>query len=120
MASAMMSPMVLSLLAEMVPTWAISLWSLIGLEMLFSSSTSDLNGLVDAALDLHRVVPGGNQLGALAVDGLGEHGGGGGAVAGHVGGLGGDFLDQLRAHVLELVFQFDLLGDGYAVLGDER
>ena len=115
----MMSPMVLSLLAEMVPTWAISLWSLIGLEMAFSSATSDFHGLVDAALDLHRVVPGGHELGALAVDGLGQHGGGGGAVTGDVGGLGGDFLDELGAHVLELVFEFDFLGDGDAVLGDE-
>src|SRR5882762_6257774 len=31
-ASAMMLPIVLSPLAEMIPTWAISLWSLVGLE----------------------------------------------------------------------------------------
>src|SRR5208282_4378516 len=37
-ASAIMSPMVESLLAEMVPTWAISLRSLVGLERLLSSS----------------------------------------------------------------------------------
>jgi hypothetical protein len=43
-------------------------------------------------------------------DGLGQHGGGGGAVTGDVGGLGSDFLDHLRAHVLELVLEFDLLG----------
>ena len=43
-----------------------------------------LDGLVDAALDLHRVVPGGDELGAFAVDGLGENGGGGRAVAGDV------------------------------------
>ena len=30
------------------------------------------------------------------------------------------FLDELRAHVLERVFQLDLLGDGDAVLGDGR
>jgi hypothetical protein len=35
-------------------------------------------------------------------------------------GLGGDFAHHLRAHVLELVFQFDFLGDGHAVLGDAR
>ena len=34
------------------------------------------------------------------------------------GGLGSDFLDHLRAHVLELVLELDLLGDGNAVLGD--
>src|SRR3954465_10795988 len=37
-ASAMMLPMVVSPLAEMMPTWAISLWSLVGLESFFSSS----------------------------------------------------------------------------------
>jgi hypothetical protein len=52
--------------------------------------------------------------------GLGQQGGGGGAVAGHVVGLGGDFLYQLRAHVLKRVLQLDLLGDGNAVVGDER
>jgi hypothetical protein len=35
-------------------------------------------------------------------------------------GLGGDFAQHLRAHVLELVFEFDFLGDGHAVLGDAR
>ena len=35
--------------------------------------------------------------------GLGQNGGGGGAVTGHVGGLGGNLFDHLRAHVLELV-----------------
>src|SRR3954469_7444731 len=39
-ASAMMLPMVVSPLAEMMPTWAISLWSLVGLESFFSSSTT--------------------------------------------------------------------------------
>ncbi len=51
---------------------------------------------------------------------LRQHGGGGGAVAGVVGGLGSDFLHHLRAHVLERVSQFDFLGDGDAVLGDGR
>ncbi len=77
------------------------------------------HGLVDAALQLHRVVTGGHQLGALTVDGLGQHSGGGGAVTGHVGGLAGNFLHQLCAHVLELVLQLDLFGNGHAVLGDQ-
>ena len=76
------------------------------------------HGLVDAALQVHRVHAGGHVLHAFADDGLGQHGGGGGAVTGDVGGLGSDFLDHLRAHVLELVLQFDFLGDGHAVLGD--
>jgi hypothetical protein len=56
---------------------------------------------------------------AFAHDRLGQHGGGGGAVAGDVGGLGGDFLDELGAHVLVGVVQFDFLGDGHAVLGHD-
>ncbi len=50
----------------------------------------------------------------------GQNGRGGGAVAGLVVGPGSDFLDHLRAHVLELVFQFDFLGDRHTVLGDAR
>jgi len=34
--------------------------------------------------------------------------------------LGSNFLDHLCAHVGELVFQFDFLGDGNAVLGHGR
>ena len=52
-------------------------------------------------------------------DGLSQQGGGGGAVAGHVVGLGGDLLHQLSAHVLKGVLQLDLLGDGDAVVGDQ-
>jgi hypothetical protein len=42
----------------------------------------------------------------------------GGAVAGDVVRLGGDFLEQLGAHVLEWVLELNLFGDGYAVIGD--
>jgi hypothetical protein len=63
-------------------------------------------------------VPGGDELRALAVDGLGEHGGGRRAVTGDVARLAGDFAHHLGAHVLESVLELDLLGDGDAVLGD--
>jgi hypothetical protein len=119
-ASAMISPMSASELAEIEPTWAISLLVVQGLESFFSSSTVAADGLVDAALEVHRVHAGGDELHAFAHDRLGQHGGGGGAVTGDVGGLGSDFLDHLRAHVLELVLQFDFLGDGDAVLGHGR
>jgi hypothetical protein len=78
-----------------------------------------LHGGVDAALEVHGVGAGHDELGALAVDALGQHGGGGGAVSGDVVGLGGDLLDHLGAHVLGLVLQLDLLGHGHAVLGDD-
>ncbi len=62
-------------------------------------------------------MPAANVLQAFADDGLGQHGRGGGAVAGVVGGLGSHFLDELGADVLELVFEFDFLGDRHAVFG---
>jgi hypothetical protein len=49
---------------------------------------------------------------------VGQHGRGRRAVAGDGAGLAGDLLDELHAHVLEGVFQLDVLGDGHAVLGD--
>jgi hypothetical protein len=76
------------------------------------------HGLVDAALQVHRVHAGGNELHAFADDGLRQHGGRGGAVTGGVAGLGSNFLDHLRAHVLELVLEFDFLGHRDTVLGD--
>ncbi len=79
-----------------------------------------LGAELDAALDLHRVGAGGDVLEALAQDGLGEHGGGGGAVAGDVGGLGSDLARHLGAHVLERILELDLLGDRDTVLGDVR
>ncbi len=41
-------------------------------------------------------------------------------VAGLVIGAGSHFLHHLRAHVLELVLELDVLGDGHAVFGDAR
>ena len=78
------------------------------------------DGLLDAALHGHRVGAGGDGLYAFAIDRLGQNGGGGGAVAGDVRGLGSHFAHHLRAHVFERVFQFDFLGYGDAVLGDGR
>ncbi len=65
-------------------------------------------------------MPAATALSALAHDGLGQHAGRGGAVAGDVVGLLGGLAHHLRAHVLELVLELDLLGDGDAVLGGAR
>ena len=78
------------------------------------------DGLFDAALERHRIGAGSHGLDAFAVDRLGQNGRGGGAVAGDVAGLAGDFLHHLRAHVLERVLQLDFLGHGHAVLGNQR
>jgi len=76
------------------------------------------NRQVDAALQVHRVHAGGNRLHALADQSLRQDRRGRGAVTGHVVGLRGHFAHHLGAHVLELVAELDLLGDGDAVLGD--
>jgi hypothetical protein len=76
-----------------------------------------LGRLVDAAGKRHGVGPGGDHAESLAIDGLGQHGGGGRAVAGHGVGLGGRFLDQLRAEVLIRIIEVDVLGHRNAVLG---
>ena len=75
---------------------------------------------IDAALQVHRVHAGGDQLEALLHDRGGQHRRGSGAIARIVTGLRGDLAHHLSAHVLELVFEFDLLRDGDAVLGDAR
>ena len=78
------------------------------------------HGHVDAALEVHGVHARGHGLGAFLDDRLRQNGRGRGTVAGNVVGLGGDFAHHLRAHVLELVLQFDFLGDRHTVLGDAR
>src|SRR5262245_12170129 len=72
---------------------------------------------IDATLKIHWVHAGGHRFPAFAHDRLSQHAGGGGAVAGHVVGFGGHLANHLGAHVLELVFKLDFLGDRYTVLG---
>ncbi len=48
------------------------------------------------------------------------NGSGGGAVAGDIGSLGGDFLHHLGADILKMIFELDFLGDRDAVFGDGR
>ena len=119
-ASAIFSPTSVSPLAEMMPTWAISLRARHGLRAALEVLDDLADGEIDAALQVHRVHAGRDRLHALADDRLGENRRGGGAVAGDVVGLRGHFAHHLRAHVLELVLELDLLGDGDAVLGDAR
>src|SRR3569832_1372309 len=88
-ASAMILPMASSELAEMVPTWAIALLSVQGLDIFLSSATA-----ADTALSIPRF----KSIGFMPA--------------------ASDFLHHLRAHVLELVLEFDLFRDGHAVLRD--
>ena len=82
--------------------------------------TRGLDGRFDASLEAHGVGAGGDVAQTFLDQGLGKHGGGGGAVTGDVVGLGGDFLHQLGTHVLEGVFELDLTSDGHTIVGDRR
>ena len=86
--------------------------------VLIALADDGFNSLVDTALQRSGVRAGRNGLDALAEDGLGQDGGGGGAVASDVRGLRSDFLDELCADVFDRVRELNLLGDGDAVLGD--
>ena len=94
---------------------------LLGLDLLgVGEQTLDdgRDGLLDTAAHGDRVGAGGDVAQALAHERLGEHGGGGGAVARDVVGLLGDLLDELGADLLVGLLELDLLGDGHAVVGD--
>ncbi len=76
------------------------------------------HGFLDAALQGHGVGARSNVLHAALDHGASQDGGGGGAVAGDVVRLGGDFLGELSAHVLPRVVEFDLLRDRHTVVRD--
>jgi hypothetical protein len=116
---AIISPISESPLAEIVPTCdLLARGNLLRFRLEFRDHGVD--GEIDAALQIHRIGAGRDGLCAFLDDGLSEKGGGGGAVAGGIGGLGSDLAHHLRAHILELVLELDLLGDGHTVLGDTR
>ena len=77
-----------------------------------------VNSRFDTFFQDHGVGAGHYVLHTFADHGLGQQGGGGGTVAGYVVGLGGNFFHQLGAHVFKGVFQFNITGDGHAVIDD--
>ncbi|OPZ82387.1 MAG: hypothetical protein BWY77_00190 [bacterium ADurb.Bin431] len=79
-----------------------------------------LDALLDAALQGHRIGAGGDVFQTFTHDRLGKHSRRGGAVTGHVAGLGGHFAHHLGAHVLQGIFQLNLFGHRHAVLGHGR
>ena len=79
-----------------------------------------LRAKIDAALELHRVGARREVAQAFSDDRLSDDGRGGRAVAGHVVGLRGGLLEHLGAHVLEVILEFDLFGDGHAIMRDRR
>ena len=106
--------------AEIVATWAISFSPLDRCGHLVERGGDGLDGRVDTPLERDRVGARRDVAQAGVDHGLGEHGGGGGAVTGDVVGLGGDRLGQLGAQVLVRVVELDLAGDRDAVVGDDR
>ena len=119
-ASARILPISSSLLAAIEPTWAISFLPLTGVERPLRSFDGGVHGLLDAALDRHRIRAGGDVAQALFEDRLGQNGRGRRAVARDVGRLRGHFLHELGAHVFVLALELDFLGHRDAVLGDGR
>ena len=83
-------------------------------------SNNGFHSLVDAALERGRVRAGRDIAETFPVDGLSEHGRGGGAVTSDIGSLGGDFANELGAHVFIRIFELDFLGHGHTILGDRR
>ena len=119
-ASAIILPISASPLAEIVPTCAVSAWVVIFLLRFFSSSTSATTALSTPRFRSIGFMPADTALPPSRTIACASTIAGGGAVAGDVVGLRGDLAHHLRAHVLELVGEFDLLGDGDAILGDAR
>ena len=79
---------------------------------------SSCNSLFDTALQTHWVCTGCDVAHALVNDCLCEHSCCCGSVTGDIICLGGDFLHELCAHVLEWIVEFDFLRDGNTVVSD--
>ena len=76
--------------------------------------------LIDAALQSHRIGSGSNGLDPFPENRLSQNRSRGRPVSRHVAGLGSHFPHHLGSHVLFDVLEFDLFGDGDAVLGNGR
>ena len=103
-----------------VPTWAMLSRPLTGVALAFSASTTASAAAWMPRPSAAGLAPAATLRRPTRDHGLGQHGGGGGAVTGDVVGLGRDALGELGAEVLERVVQLDLTGDGDAVVGDRR
>src|ERR1700689_1347560 len=120
MASEIILPIVLSPFAAMVPICAISSDDCTFLARRSMSFTTALTAMSMPRLRSIGFMPAATSLRPSFMMEAASTVACGGAVAGKIVGLGGDFAHHLRAHVLELVFEFDFLRDGDAVLGDAR
>ena len=76
------------------------------------------NRSLDAALEVHRVHATRQIAQAFVHHAVRQHGGGGGAVTGHLAGAHGHLAQQLRPHVFKRVFQVNGLGHQHARVHD--
>src|ERR1700730_2743007 len=116
-ASAIIRPISRSLLAETVPTCAIS--SLVE-TFLVRFPMSATTASTARSMPRFRSIGFMPAATAFAPNRLGQNRRGRRAVASGVAGLRRDFAHHLSAHVLELVGKLDFLGDRDAVLADAR
>ena len=91
-----------------------------GLAALAQAANDLSSGLFHATPQFHRARPRGSVAQTFLNHGLGQNRGGGRAVACLVLGLGGHLLNQLGSEIFEGIFQFDIPGDGVAVIDDVR
>ena len=91
-----------------------------GLRQTFELGHGRADCQVDSTLQVHGIHAGRDGLKPLPHDRLGEYGRGRGAISRFIGGFRGHLLDELRAHVLKLVRELDLLRNCHPVLGHER
>ena len=90
------------------------------LRVFFEGFNYRCGSFCDTFLEYHRVCACCNVFEPFADDCLSEKASGSGSVAGYVVCLDGYFFNELCAHVLERIFEFDVFSDGNAVVGDER
>ena len=119
-ASATSSPIAGSLCAEIVATCAFSLRVLTGRDMRAQRLDRRLGAAVEAALEVDRAGAGDDVAHAVGEDRVRQDRRRAGAVADHVAGLLRRLAQHLRAEVLLGVLEIELLGDGHAVVADDR
>ena len=87
---------------------------------LFQARDDGMERAIEAALQIDRARAGGDIPHALGKDRRGQQRGGRRAIADHVAGAFGRLANHLRAEVLLVVLQLELLGDRHAVVADDR
>ena len=75
---------------------------------------------LDASLEDHGVSTGNHVLHAFMNDGLSKKGSRRGPVTSNIVGLGCHFTNKSSPHVFKRIFQFNVLSNGYTIIGDGR